>query len=101
MKLLINGAAVSSNNYYFEKPKDLQLPDALISMKQTGINTIELTTNKLARSVWLFLPGTDNAFSDNYFDLLPGEKKTLQVKSADLKKQVKDIQVRTLVDANK
>jgi beta-mannosidase len=101
MKLMINGAEVSSNNYYFEKPKDLQLPSATISIKQTGINTIELTANKLARSVWLVLPGTDNAFSDNYFDLLPGEKKIVQVKSIDLKKQLKDIQVKTLVDAYK
>jgi beta-mannosidase len=101
MKLIINGAEVSSNNYYFEKPKDLQLPDAFVNIRQTGINTIELTTNKLARSVWLFLPGTDNAFNDNYFDLLPGEKKVLQVKTTDLKKYLEDIQVKTLVDAYK
>ncbi|MBC7888450.1 MAG: glycoside hydrolase family 2 protein [Ferruginibacter sp.] len=101
MKLIIDNVEVAENKYYFEKPKDLELPAVKISIKQTGANTIELLSDKMARSVWLFLPGTDNAFSDNYFDLLPGEKKQLQVKSNNLKKIMGNIRIKTLVDAGK
>lgn len=101
MKLLVNENEVNANNYYFEKPKDLYLPEVHLRIKQTGANKIEVSTDKLARSVWLSLPGIDNAFSDNYFDLLPGEIKMLQVKASNLKKIIKDIKVRTLIDAGK
>ena len=99
MRLLVNDVAVSSNKYYFEKPKFLNLPKVKIGIKQISENEIELTTGKLARSIWLLLPGTINAFSDNYFDLLPGEKRIVQVKSNDLKKLVRQIQVKSLSDA--
>jgi len=99
MRLLVNDVAVSSNKYYFEKPKFLNLPKVKIGIKQISENEIELTTGKLARSIWLLLPGTINAFSDNYFDLLPGEKRIVQVKSNDLKKLVRQIQVKSLTDA--
>ncbi len=89
MRLLVNGVAVNSNKYYFEKPKFLNLPKVKIGIKQISENEIELTTGKLARSIWLLLPGTINAFSDNYFDLLPGTKRIVQVKSNDLKKLIR------------
>ncbi len=79
--------------------KWLNLPKVKIGIKQTGANEIELTTGKLAKSVWLLLPGTNNAFSDNYFDLLPGEKRIVQVKTADLKNMIRQIQVKSLTDA--
>jgi len=73
MKLWVKKESVSTNKYYFEKRKVLNLLKVKIEIKQTDANEIELTTSKLAKSVWLLLPGTNNAFSDNYFDLLSGE----------------------------
>lgn len=100
MKLIINGAEVSQNNFFFGKSKEVNFPKVKVKMKQIDENTIELTSNKFAKSVWLFLPGTDNAFSDNYFDLLPGEKKLIDVKTRDLKGAIKTIRIKTLTDAS-
>ncbi|WP_158286324.1 glycoside hydrolase family 2 protein [Flavobacterium circumlabens] len=47
----------------------------------------------------LFLPNVDNAFSDNYFDLLPNEKKIIEVKTKNLKSDLKRIEIKTLIDA--
>ena len=35
---------------------------------------VTLTSDKFARAVYLSLAGGDGSFSDNYFDLLPGQK---------------------------
>jgi len=101
MQLLINNELQTENKYYFEKPKNLNFPKPKIQIKQTGPNTIELSTDKLSKSVWLNLPGIINAFSDNYFDILPGEKKVIEVKTNDLKGLIGSIQVKTLVDTYK
>lgn len=66
--------------FYFVKPKDLLLSATSIAMNQQptseGVN-IELSTSSLQKDVYLMadVPGH---FSDNYFDLLPGELKTVQ-----------------------
>jgi beta-mannosidase len=69
----------SSNNknvktqYYFVKPKELQLMKPNIKIKKVDANTIEITSNLLAKNV--FLSSKEAAFfSDNFFDLLPNEK---------------------------
>ena len=51
----------------------------------TGITPAEggydvtVTTDVFARAVFLKIKGIDNFFSDNYFDLLPGESRTIHV----------------------
>ncbi|MGL5272513.1 MAG: glycoside hydrolase family 2 protein, partial [Phocaeicola sp.] len=42
---------------------------------------VTLTSNVFARSVFMSLPGIDNFFEDNYFDLLPGKSVKVRVKS--------------------
>ncbi|MBC7845606.1 MAG: glycoside hydrolase family 2 protein [Flavobacterium sp.] len=99
LKLQTDNKQVSQNNFYFEKPKNLELSKVKVKMKQISDTTIELSTTKMAKSVWLFLPNVDNAFSDNYFDLLPNEKKIIEVKTKDLKSDWKRIEIKTLIDA--
>ncbi len=43
---------------------------------------INLKTNKLAKNVFLSI-NADGFFSDNYFDMLPGEEKTIEFSSHD------------------
>ena len=72
-----NGLVVSGNLLYFNRPKFLQLqkPDIKTKIVQkAGGFKIELSTNTLAKSVYLSLPNGDDHFSDNFFDLLPNEK---------------------------
>lgn len=74
------GKEIYSDNFYLEIPKKLKLPKADLSyeIKQEG-NTIYISieTKKLIKNLFVSIPGTEVQFSDNYFDLLPGESKTI------------------------
>lgn len=99
IKLMEGNRELSVNNFYFAKPKELNLPKPKISLKAIDKNHIEVTTDKLARFVWLQLPKTINAFSDNYFDLLPGEKKIICLSDKEeVGNVINKIKVLSLVD---
>ncbi len=92
----------AENLLYFKQPKDLSLekPDIKMNLsKADGGYSIELTTNKLVKDVYL---STDEEgfFSDNYFDLLPGTAKFIELKT---NKKIEDIEskikVVSLVDS--
>lgn len=75
---------MSQNHFYFVQPKELDLekPEIKINpVKEADGYKIELTTNKLAKNVYLRLDETEGFFSDNFFDLIPGETKVLQFKT--------------------
>ncbi|MGM0377799.1 MAG: glycoside hydrolase family 2 protein, partial [Bacteroidota bacterium] len=42
-----------------------------------------LTTDHMAKGVFISAPGMDGNYSDNYFDLLPGESKTVRFSPSD------------------
>jgi beta-mannosidase len=61
---------------------------------------LTLTATKLARAVWIDVGETDAKLSDNAFDLLPGESRTLHIESAaDLATLGKSLAVRSLYGA--
>jgi len=74
------GALLADNLKYLVKPKDLDLPEVSaelsVTMEEPGKATLTLTASTLAKHVYLqtSVPGH---FSDNYFDLLPGETATV------------------------
>ena len=68
---------------YLAEPKDLNLASAKpqVSMLKTKIGyELTLTTGKLLKNVYLHLPAAAQ-YSDNYFDLLPGQPKTIEIKT--------------------
>ncbi len=70
---------IAGNLYYFLPTKDLHLPEVQITQEiipEGDGFTIILTTDKLAKNVFLS-SDLDGHFSDNYFDLLPGENITV------------------------
>ena len=78
-----NDKLLCDGQYYFAKPKDLNLFEASISMevkKESKDYLITLTSEKLAKAVCLSCT-MDGFFSDNYFDLLPAEEKTVRFTS--------------------
>ena len=84
---------------YFVKPKDMTLPVPLVQTKvNEADNTIEVSTDVLAKDVYLYLKDREIKLDDNFFDLLPGEKKTILVKEKGI--DLKKIRVKTLVNAN-
>ena len=80
IRLLFNDTVVTEANHYFVVPAKMNLPvpeiQQAITVTPTGAE-IKLTTNTLAKNIFLDFENVEGDFSDNYFDLLPGEEKTL------------------------
>lgn len=83
------------SNFFFEKPKNLKLSKPNIQIKNIDELTIEISSDVLAKDV--FLSSENNTFfEDNYFDLLPNEKRIIK-----LSKAAKEIKVKSLFDIMK
>jgi beta-mannosidase len=99
-----DGITRSRALHYFTEPKHLRLerPHIEVSMEYAGAGTRELllTTDVLSRGVYLRLEGAEAFFSDNFFDMLPGDTVLvyLSTESADLSHLDERITVRTLFD---
>lgn len=90
---------ITQNILYFSEQKSLSLSKPNITIKRIDQNHIELSTNTLAKNVWLNLPGDIKAFSDNYFDLMPGYKKVVTLKGKDaVTMDEKLIEIKSLID---
>ena len=88
-----------SDVYFFDSPKNLNLPEIHISpkIKTEGKNlVIELSSEKLAKNVYLWIENSNSRFSDNYFDLLPGENKTITLPLNGQTIKENDIHILTL-----
>ena len=88
---------------YFHLPKDLKLSLPEIATKIARSKdgySIELSCRSLARSVMLSCGDDEGFFSDNHFDLLPGETRRVEYRTSleeeDVKRQLKTI---SLVDS--
>jgi beta-mannosidase len=97
-----NGVVVVSKfknkrSYFFlVKPKDLELRQGSIQKTITKTKNgfqIVLTSNTLQKDVFLFCNDTGH-FSDNYFDLLPNEIKTIHFETEG--KSLDDLEIKTL-----
>lgn len=69
--------------FYFETPRKLALAPTRIALGVEQVNEgyrITLQSDKLAKNVYLST-ANDGFFSDNFFDLLPGERKTVLFKT--------------------
>lgn len=96
------GEKLADEIYYFAYPKDQQLPHAKLSY-QTKVkgNTLEISlkADKLARDIFIEIPTQGVRFSDNFFDLLPRQKKKVTVTSPEgLPLQTTDIRIHQLGD---
>jgi beta-mannosidase len=86
--------------YFFEDPKALHLPvpkiiSKLIVEKEKLI--VELVSDKLARNVYIDADKCESRFSDNYFDLLPGEVIRVECKlNRDHDLKTEDVNIKTL-----
>jgi len=95
MSVLTGKDVLASNLYYFVKPKEQNLPKATIETTFRNVDGtwhVDVKTNKLARDIYLNFPNKEVVFSDNYFDLLPGEKRTITL-SGDTQFNETELQV--------
>lgn len=78
--------------FYWVKPKELILQRPTITIKKIDEFTIEVTSNVLAKNV--YLSSMENThFSNNFFDMLPN-----QVYIITLSKPTENIKIKTLFD---
>jgi beta-mannosidase len=85
---------------YFAHPKDMALPDAAVTFEivpRDGSIALALTSPVLAKNVFLHLDGCH--FSDNFFDILPGETIDVAVDTDIPADEImKKLEIRTLRD---
>jgi beta-mannosidase len=83
-ELIQNGQIISQDEVYFALPKDLILPQATIKAawkKRRVYYELTLTSNALARAVWLDFGELEIALSNNAMTLLPNQSVIVKVKS--------------------
>lgn len=84
-----SGHTVAETVHFFRKTKDLLLPKTTVSCKikqKDGVCELTLLSPALAKDVFIEIPLQGARFSDNFFDLLPGERKTVVITSPQIKK---------------
>ena len=77
---------VDTDLHYFVKPKNLELTDPQIKMEIQGKGDnieVTLTAISLAKNVFLCADGLSGQFSDNYFDILPGQQVLITIPKRD------------------
>jgi beta-mannosidase len=104
-ELLDEGVPFASNTLFFRPFKDLSLPAPNVSTQvsgKRGATVVALSTDHLARGVYLSAEGLEGSFADNFFDLVPGQKVTISFRGRrnlspdELRRRLR---VRTLSDA--
>jgi len=83
------GEVLSEEIYYFNYPKDQELPVAKVSCKvkqMDGKCEVTLSAKQLARDIFIEIPYQGARFTDNFFDLLPGQTKKIVITSDEIKK---------------
>jgi beta-mannosidase len=82
------------------RPKDLNLGPPQISWQWKDENTLVLQSKAFAKYVYVSATEGTVVFSDNYFDLKPGETKTIYIKENHAGKRT-NLQVTSLYDVLK
>jgi beta-mannosidase len=103
VQLVKGNQMLAQNLYYFKKPKDLLLAktnvDATVRSIENSNGTLELSSKNLAKNIYLDTRSHAVKFSENYFDLLPGERRTIQFQSALSEDEVrKQLIIRSVSD---
>lgn len=84
---------ISSDTYLFVKPKHFQFlkPEIELSVSEEKERfVINLQTSVYTKCIRLDFTESDGVFSDNCFDLSPGQTKTVYVKKCDLSKDLSE-----------
>jgi beta-mannosidase len=107
-ELLAGGRLLSANSLFFRPFKELSLPapnvTTAVKSGGRGASVITLSTDRLARGVYLSAEGLEGSFAENFFDLVPGRTASVEfrprrpVAPAELRRRLR---VRTLSDAFK
>lgn len=93
------GQIIADNLLYFKEPKELELPDASVEVsvgKTADGYRVTVSSDKLVKNVFLDTAGGTGRFSDNFFDVLPGDAVVVELKTDKQLSLDNDIIIRTL-----
>jgi len=94
---------VASNTLYFKPFKELDITEPHVEFTIENVDNgykIHFTSDILAKNIYMQLGDEKGFFSDNYFDLLPGEEKVVELKTELSEDELRDVlRIRTLDDA--
>ncbi len=99
-----DGKEISRKTFLFDVEKNLMMPKTKLTTEVTAYEdkiSVKVTADKFARIICVSSDVSLKPFSDNYFDLLPGESKivtTPLVKGIDTDKQIDAIKAMSLTD---
>ncbi|MEK6282398.1 MAG: glycoside hydrolase family 2 protein [Acidobacteriota bacterium] len=104
-EVLVGGKRVSSNEHFFQPYKNLARPRPQITTDVVPVRggfKVTLSADKFARAVYLSAPNYTGSFTDNYFDLIPGQPVETEFRTSnavalnDFRKRLK---IRSMADA--
>jgi beta-mannosidase len=102
-ELMAQGKTLSRNLLFFVPTRDVVLPQAKIVAelhKRGDYYVLRVSSERLARDVYIHTGDVEAAVSDNYFDLLPGTPVEIEIRTAAGEEALKAaLQVSSLVDA--
>jgi beta-mannosidase len=102
-RLLTGDSVVEEHVSHLVYPKDLDLQRPRIETRVTRTASgyaVRISTDVFAKSVYVSCEGVEGMFSDNYFDLLPREARTVTFDTArEIPEFEKKLKVMSLVDA--
>lgn len=84
-----SGHELAKDIHFFTQTKNLNLPQTTISSKVKvldGSCEVTLKSTQLAKDVFIQIPIQGARFTDNFFDLLPGESRKIIITSPQIKK---------------
>jgi beta-mannosidase len=99
IEFVSGGQVVADNLYYLHRPKELKLPEAEVELSARKTEKgyqLTLSSDVLAGNVFLDTPDGNGFFTDNFFDLLPGESVVVELETSETLDPEKDISILTL-----
>jgi len=104
-ELVVGGKVVSSHDYFFAPFKELRLPQPGITYDvapASGGFRLTVKSERFAKAVYFSAGDSDGAFTDNYFDLIPGKPVVIEYHARaplSLKDFRSRLSVRSMADA--
>ncbi|MGQ7869757.1 beta-mannosidase [Sunxiuqinia sp. sy24] len=93
-EVLEGGKVIAKNVFYFRPVKEMKLPTPELNYEiasSEGGYRITIKTDQLAKNLFMTIGDEEGFFSDNYFDLLPGETAEITLSTSIAEDQLKEV----------
>ena len=94
VELVENNAIISTNTLYFKPIKDVLLPKPDVKFEINAVQDgfeISLSTDKLAKNLYMTIGDEEGFFSDNYFDLIPAQPVKIKLETKLTKEKLQEV----------